>query len=340
MMENRSVEKPEKTGNRSALWVLIGMVTGFTLPVVACLGFFFMFILGMSALGSGAAAAGPPVPVHVSGPLTGPAIAIVEINGPIISGRAPAFNSTPLTASENAVEIIRQTAKDPDVKVILLKVNSPGGSVVASDLIYRELKNTQLPIVVLMGEIAASGGYYTSMAGEYLIANPNSLVGSIGVISTFPNAEELFEKIGVEFNVFTSGDSKDFGSLYRDMTPEEREYWQGVIDETYEGFVQIVAEGRGMDAETVRALADGRVYTGRQALELGLVDQLGYEKDAINKAAKMGIIGGEPRIIRYTSNVGFLSLLGGLANVSGQDALPYALIEWVLTPKMEFRWVP
>jgi protease-4 len=194
MMENQTNEKPKKTRNRSALWMLFGLITGFGLPVLACLAFFFMFVLGLSALSSGAGAGGPPIPVHVSGPLTGPAIAIVEINGPIIGGRAPVFNATPLAASENLIQVIRQTAKDPDVKVILLKVNSPGGSVGASDQIYQELKETRLPIVVLMGELAASGGYYVSMAGEHLIANPNSLVGSIGVISTFPNAEELFEK--------------------------------------------------------------------------------------------------------------------------------------------------
>ncbi|NJN44224.1 MAG: signal peptide peptidase SppA [Anaerolineae bacterium] len=142
---------------------------------------------------------------------------------------------------------------DQDVEAILLIVNSPGGSVVASDVIYNELQNVQKPIVVLFGETAASGGYYISMAGDYIIANPNSLVGSVGVISTFPNAEELLEKVGVEMNVVISGEAKDFGSLYREMTPEELAYWQSLIDETYEGFVEIVADGREMSVEDVRA---------------------------------------------------------------------------------------
>jgi protease IV len=330
----------KQTRNLSALWALLGVFIGFSLPALTCMGFFFLFIVGLGAAGAGqASAAGPAVPIHVSGPLTGPAIAIVEVSGPILSGRAPSLSDISIAASEDIVDIVRWSAVDPDVKAILLVVNSPGGSVVASDVIYNELKNVQKPIVVLFGETAASGGYYISMAGDYIIANPNTLAGSIGVISTFPNAEELLEKVGVEMNVVISGDAKDFGSLYRDMTPEELEYWQALIDETYDGFVEIVAEGREMTEEEVRSLADGHVYTGRKALELGLVDALGYEQDAINKAATLGLISGEPRVIRYSTRGGFLSLLGGVANMP-QSSFPYDFLERVLTPKMEFMWVP
>jgi protease-4 len=205
-------------------------------------------------------------------------------------------------------------------------------------VIYNELENVQKPVVVFFGETAASGGYYVSMAGDFIIANANSLVGSIGVISTFPNAEELLEKVGVEMNVVISGEAKDFGSLYREMTPDELAYWQGVIDETYAGFVEIVAAGRNLDVDEVRALADGRVYTGRQALELGLVDALGYEQDAINKAAALGLISGEPRVIRYSTEISFLSLLGGITNPPDTGA--FALLERLLAPKLEFMWVP
>jgi len=318
---------------------LIGVILGFILPLFACLGLFFALVVGIGTLGGQATSGAPSIPIHLSGPLTGPAIAIIEVNGPIVSGRLPAYSSSGIAASEDIIQTIRLSSQDSDVKAILLKVNSPGGSVVASDQIYQELKNTQEPIVVLMGETAASGGYYVSMAGDRIIANPNTLLGSIGVISTIPNAEELFKKIGIEFNVIISGEEKDFGSLYRDMTQEEVDYWQGVIDETYDGFVNIVAEGRGLPVSKVRELADGKVYTGRQALELGLIDDLGYENDAINEAAKLGLIGGEPRIIRYTSNTGFLSLLTGFSKVP-QGTIPVDLIERFLAPKVEFRWVP
>ncbi|NUM45115.1 MAG: signal peptide peptidase SppA [Anaerolineales bacterium] len=325
--------------NRSAIWALIGVFMGFSLPTLACLGFFFLFIIGLSAAGGGQASASvPAVPIHVSGPLTGPAVAIIEVSGPIVSGRAPTFSDTAIAASDDVVDVINWTVQDPDVEAILLVVNSPGGSVVASDIIYNELKNVQKPIVVLFGETAASGGYYISMAGDYILANPNSLTGSIGVISTFPNAEELLEKVGVEMNVVISGEAKDFGSLYREMTPEELAYWQALIDETYASFVQIVAEGRGLSEEEVRALADGRVYTGRKALELGLIDALGYEQDAINKAATLGLISGTPRVIRYATSGGLLSALGGIANPP--DTSAFALLERLLTPKMELLWVP
>ncbi|GAB4577662.1 MAG: hypothetical protein Fur0022_03930 [Anaerolineales bacterium] len=332
-------QNQKNPSNRSALWALVGVFIGFSLPVLTCLGFFFMFIVGLSAAGGGQASTSvPAIPIHVSGPLTGPAVAIIEVTGPIVSGRAPTFSDTAIAASDDVVEVIRWTVQDPDVEAILLVVNSPGGSVVASDVIYNELKNVQKPIVVLFSETAASGGYYISMAGDYIIANPNSLTGSIGVISTFPNAEELLEKVGVEMNVIISGESKDFGSLYREMTPEEQAYWQALIDETYASFVQIVVDGRGLSEEEVRAVADGRVYTGRQALELGLVDALGYEQDAISKAATLGLISGEPRVIRYSTSGGLLSALGGIANPPDMGAL--ALLERLLTPKMELLWVP
>ncbi len=332
-------QPPKTPGNRTALWTLAGVLIGFTLPMLACMGFFFLFIVGLSAAGGGGgSAATPAIPIHVSGPLTGPAIAIIEISGPIVSGRASTYSASAQAASEDVVDVIRWSVQDPDVEAILLVVNSPGGSVVASDVIYNELENVQKPIVVLFGEMAASGGYYVSMAGDYIIANPNSLAGSIGVISTFPNAQELLDKVGVDVNVIISGDAKDFGSMYRDMTPEELEYWQGVIDETYSGFVSIVAEGRNMTEDAVRELADGRVFTGRQALELGLVDALGYEQDAINKAATLALISGDPRVIRYSNQIGILSLLGGVANPP--DTSAFALLERLLTPKMEFMWVP
>lgn len=330
--------KQKDPSARSALWTLLGVLIGFSLPVATCMGFFFLFIVGLGAAGGPAGAGQPAVPVHVSGPLTGPAVAIVEISGAIVSGRAPLFSDLPLAAAEDVKDVIRWSAQDPDVEAILLVVNSPGGSVVASDVIYNELQNVQKPIVVLFGETAASGAYYVSMAGDYLIANPNSLVGSIGVISTFPNAEELLEKVGIEMNVLVSGEAKDFGSLYRDLTPEEREYWQGVLDEIHDNFVQLVVEGRGMGEEDVRALADGRVYTGRAALELGLVDALGYTQDAINMAATLGLIPGEPRVIRYTSGPGLFTLLGGAVNVTPPGA--FTTLERLLTPKLEFLWVP
>jgi protease-4 len=162
------------------------------------------------------------------------------------------------------------------------------------------------------------------------------------VISQFLTAEELLDKVGVKIVVITAGEVKDFGSVSRDVTDEELAYWQGVIDETYEGFVRVVAEGRGMDEATVRELADGRVYTGEQALELGLIDEIGYFDDAIAKAAELGGISGEPRVVELQPEQDFLSMLygvGGQAHDQASLAAVLELLKMVAAPTLEFRYV-
>ena len=260
--------------NRSALWALLGVLVGFSLPIVACIGITLFLSIGLAGLGNPTAPS-PISAVHTSGPLDGPAVAIIEITGPIVSGRVSPLASTDTAAAADIIDQIEQAALDSDVRAIILYVNSPGGGVVPSDEIYTALQQLRIPIVVQMGDVAASGAYYLSMAADHLIANPNTLTGSIGVISTFPDAHELLEKVGVEMNVITAGEVKDFGSPYREMSPDEQAYWEELINEVYQDFIEIVAKGRGFDEETARSLADGRVYSGRRALELGLIDAVG-----------------------------------------------------------------
>ncbi len=337
-MENKNYPPPPPSRERPALWAVLGVVVGFTLPMLACIGMFLAVSFGFGLMATQGSTVPVSSPVYVSGPITGPAVAIIDVAGQIVSGEGTSFSTSTEAASRVIARQIQLAANDPDVRAILLYVNSPGGSVVGSDEIFHELQKVNKPIVVYMGELAASGGYYVSMAGEYIIANPNSLVGSIGVISTFPNVEDLLDKVGVRFNVFTSGDSKDFGSLYREMTPEEEAYWQGVINETYENFVNLVVEGRSLTRDEVLAFADGRVYTARQAKELGMLDELGYEEDAIAKAAALASIPGSPRVVRYPASDSLLSLLGGLGIVPQQAALD-DMEQW-LAPRLEYRWTP
>jgi protease IV len=275
---------------------------------------------------------------HVTGPLSGPAIGVIAIDGEITSGSSGSLlNSSTTAASGDILPLIHEAAKDADVKVILLEINSPGGSVVPSDEIYHALKTCGKPVVVYMGDLAASGAYYISMSAEYIVANPNTLTGSIGVISEFPEASELMQKLGVTVTVVKSGVVKDTGSMYRPMTDEEKVYWQALINETYSGFVDIVAAGRKMPREKVLPLADGRVYTGRQALALGLVDAIGYESDAVTKAAELGNITGEPRIIRFAPNGSLGALLSGIVQPS---ILPASFFNRLLMPSLAFRWAP
>ena len=338
-----TTQPSKRRGVSPAIWALLGVALGFLLPVFACGGLMFMAVLSANFMEGGSTATAGKVPVaeHVRGPLTGPAVAIIPVHGPIVEGHAPAWSSTDVAAADDIIAMITAAKHDAGVKAIVLEVNSPGGGIVPSDRIYQALKNTDKPIVVLMRDLAASGGYYISMAGDYIYANPYTLTGSIGVISEFPNASGLLEKIGVQMTVIKSGKAKDFGSPYRDMTPEEKAYWQHVIDQAYDRFVQVVAQGRHMKADEVRKLADGRVYTGEDALKLGLVDALGYEDDAIAKAADLGNITDVPRVVRYSPPMSPIEAILGNAvgrlglNLGG--ALPWNRL---LAPSLEYRWLP
>ncbi len=309
---------PAQSANRSATWAVAGVLIGFALPVFLCLCLTLTSFAGFGAVLSGAgnsAAMTSPniiVPTTVSGPMVGPAIAIIDVNGQIVYGAASEFSLAggSTAASGNIARLINQAARDAQVKAIVLRVNSPGGSVMGSDEIYHALKKSGKPVVVYMGELAASGGYYVSMAGERIFAHPNTLTGSIGVISEFTNIKGLYEKLGIQSTIVKSGENKDFGSPTTPFTEEDRKLWQAVIDETYEGFVKLIADNRGMTVEEVKKLADGRVYTGQQALALKLIDELGYLQDAIDEAASRGGISGAPRVIEYRRQSPFAELFG------------------------------
>jgi protease-4 len=326
--------KQKASGAGEAWRMLIALVIGFALPVLACFGLMLTSAVALQIASLGARPSGGLTSTAGSGP----AVAIIRVNGLILSGRSGPFDQG-LAASEDIIERIRAAKEDGDVKAIVLAVDSPGGGVNASDKIYHALKGVDKPVVVMMGDVAASGGYYISMASDWIVANPNTLTGSIGVISEFPNAAGLLEKAGVEFVVITSGPRKDLGSPYREMTDEERAYWQTIIDETYESFVAIVAEGRRMSVEEVKPLADGGVFTGQQALEAGLVDQIGYEEDAIAKAAALGGITGEPRIIEYESAPTFFDLFSQAALRPSLTSQIAEILNLVGHPALSARWI-
>ncbi|MDH4207793.1 MAG: signal peptide peptidase SppA [Anaerolineae bacterium] len=267
-------------------WVWLGVGLGTFVCLVIPLG-----CLGISALSWSSGGD--------SGRMWEDAVAVVRIEGVIVSGREPDLfvSSSGNAYSESIIQLLERAETDPSVKAVVLRVNSPGGGIVASDEIYQALLEVEKPVVVSMGETAASGGYYVSCAADEILANPVTLTGSIGAISTVPNFEELLDKVGIEMLVFKSGPMKDELSPYRQPTEEEIAHWQEITDEAYETFLAIVAEQRELDSDKAREIADGRVYTGQQALELGLVDRLGNLSDAIDRAAELGGIEGEPRLI-------------------------------------------
>lgn len=216
-----------------------------------------------------------------------PKVAIVNLTGTIVSSRA-------------IVSKLQTLAENKSVKAIVLRVDSPGGGVAASQEIFEEVKSirdTVKPIVVSMGSIAASGGYYVSCGATRIVANPGTITGSIGVIAMFPNYAKLMAKLGLQMNVIKSGKYKDSGSPFRMMTEADRKYFLGVVDNSYDQFLNVVAKQRKIPIDKLRKFANGRVFTGEQALKLGLVDTLGSLEDAISIAAKLGGIKGKPDVI-------------------------------------------
>jgi protease-4 len=204
----------------------------------------------------------------------------------------------------DATETVRQLKAlehNSQVKGILIRVDSPGGVVTPSHEIYEEIRRVRdggMPIIVSMGTLAASGGYYVSAPATRIVANPQTLTGSIGVIMEFPVLKGVMDKIGVKVEVVKSRVHKDIGSPFRDMTDQDRELLQDVVTDAYDQFVTIVSTERKIPEDSVRAFADGRIMTGRQALALGLVDTLGTFEDAKRIAASVSGIEGEPRLIR------------------------------------------
>jgi protease-4 len=249
------------------------------------------------------------------GPVFGDAVAIVRVEGNIVPGEAPppspfGGGTGGVAYSQQVIGHLKKANNDDDVKAVILYVDSPGGSVFASDEIHLQIKEMDKPIITSMGSLAASGGYFVSAPTNEIWASPHTLTCSIGVISQFFNLEEFAEEYGVTAITIKSGKFKDTGNPFREFSEEDRALWQALIDEAYAEFVLIVAEGRDMTEEKVRELADGRICSGRQAQEVGLVDSLGYLPDVIDRAAELGGIEGEPRLIEYGRDVGFLEALG------------------------------
>jgi len=213
----------------------------------------------------------------------GDRIGVVELRGFIADPRP-------------TVQALRDLAEDDGIKAVVFRVESPGGVVAPSQEIHDQVRRTaeKKPVVVSMGALAASGGYYVSAPATRILANPGTATGSIGVLIQFKEVHALFDKLGLRAQTLKSGPMKDAGSPFREMSEAEQAVFQGLIDDLFDQFVTAVAEGRKLEPASVRDLADGRVYSGRQALHLGLVDQLGGFWDAVGVAAELGGIEGKP----------------------------------------------
>ena len=252
-------------------------------------------------------------------------VAIVRVEGPILD-------------SYQTVEELKTFADDPLVKAIVIRIDSPGGGVAPSQEIYNAVKRVRREnnktVVASMGTVAASGGYYIAVATDRILANPGTLTGSIGVIMQTANFQELLEKIGVKSVVVKTGKFKDLGSPFRPMVEEERQLLESVMNDTLSQFIEAVADGRSMDTAEVEQLADGRVFTGRQARSVLLIDEIGDLQDAIKLAGELGGIEGTPRVLETTKPFSFQELLestflGGIRSLAPSRFSSPLLYLWV-----------
>lgn len=239
----------------------------------------------------------------------GDSIYEIRLEGVISAEKYSGLLMEETVTPEEIISQLDEAESNPDVKAILIRVNSPGGSAAASQEIYEELKKVEKPVVVSVSETCASGAYYISAAADSIIANRSSSVGSIGVIMQIPNFEGLFEQLGIEYVTIKQGEFKDVGSPDRPITEEETRMLEAQLKEIYEQFISDVADSRGMEISEVRELATGWVYLGTEALDLGLIDQIGNYKDAIEAAAELGGIKGEPVVIKQEYSYSLMDLI-------------------------------
>ena len=259
-------------------------------------GLFFLMIILLRSMGGGAS--------------IGQKVAVIDIRG-IIS------------RSDATIKLIHTYRDDPSVKAIVMRIDSPGGSVAPVQEIYTELEKIEKPIVASMGGSAASGGYYIACAADTILANPGTLTGSIGVIMQFTRMKGLYDKVGLEHQVIKSGQFKDTGSPFRTLTEAEQAVLQATVDDVHNQFVDTIAEARGnvLTRAEVVELADGRIFSGRQAMESKLVDQLGNLPDAIKIAGELGGIEGKPKVLRKEKRTSLFEQLIGIEQMPPFDEM-------------------
>ncbi len=321
--------------------------------VVGGIAVLLVLILGAGALAaivaltanSGTADAAPVTyeEEYVSGEGTNK-IAVVPVEGTIASADSTVGGVQSTVTPEGLEAALDQAAGDDAVKGVVLEVNSPGGGVTASDQMHQSImdfKNaTGKPVIVSMGDTAASGGYYISTAADEIVANETTFTGSLGVIVHLTNFSGLADKYGVKEEVIKSGEFKNMGSQFKELTPEEREIFQSIVDESYDEFVDVIVEGRHLPEDRVREIADGRIYSGEQAKALGLVDKFGDLETAASDARQQAGIG-DATVVRYVLPESFSDVL--LARLEPQEPEAVQIMKATglyPTPQLQYLYRP
>ncbi len=296
-------------------WVVGGLVA-LGLIGLAVVSVALIFVLGASGGVAGGTAPAVYEEEYVSG--EGPdKVAVIPVQGTIASSDSSLGGIQPTVTPEGLADALGQAADDTSVQAVVLEVNSPGGGVTASDEMHQSIvdfknENPGKPVIVSMGDSAASGGYYISAPADRIVANETTLTGSLGVVLPLLNYSEAGEKYGVTQNYVTSGEFKTIGSPWKELKPEEREILQTYVDQSYDEFVRVISTGRGIPEDRVREIADGRIYSGETAKDLGLVDSFGGLDEASAKARQLSETD-QATVVRYIQTPTFTdALLSGL----------------------------
>jgi len=281
------MEVKETKKNTSPFIIFLASIGGIAIFVAVIFFFIIFSVIGMFK--------GLPSDIHsISSSSTG--IGVIEIKN-LISDVEPILKD------------LREFRYKDNIKAVIIRIDSPGGAVGSSQELFEEIKRLDKvkPVVASLVNVAASGGYYTAIGARKIISNPGTITGSIGVIMKLPNLEKLFEKIGIKETVLKSGDMKDITSISRQMSDEEKQIMEISLKDVHEQFIRAVSESRNINIEEVRKLADGRIYTGQQALELKMIDELGNFSVAIDRAAEFAGIKGKPELIYPAKEDFFIS---------------------------------
>ncbi len=290
---------------------------------------------------------GPMQETQISGTGDGKVL-LIDLSGVISSQDKEGLIRQPNMLATFREELTK-ASKDDKIQALVVRINSPGGTVTASDILYHELREfktkKKVPVIASMMDVATSGGYYLAMAADRIVVHPSTVTGSIGVIMLTVNARGLLEKVGVEANAITSGPRKDMGLPFRAMTAEERGIFQGVIDSFYNRFLVVVQEGRpNLSAEQIKKLADGRIYSGDQAKAAGLIDEIGYLDEAIELAKKKAGLT-EARVVtygrrgEYQNNI-YSQLFGTSSSMAALANLDVLSMVRGGTPQFMYLWMP
>ncbi len=248
----------------------------------------------------------------------GEKVALLKVHGTISLSGDGGFLSEEQATPRGFKGMLEQAEGDGSVKAILVEINSPGGSVVASEEMARAIKEAKKPVVCWLAEIATSGGYYVASACDLIVADRATITGSLGVISIFPEYSGLLGKLGVNMTVVKAGEFKDFSSGFRPMTEEELAMMSDVVNEIYETFLADIALNRNLSLDHVRNVAEGKIYTGPTAKELGLVDEIGSRQEAVERASKLGGIKGTPAVVEYRRGTFLREFVGAMAEGLGR----------------------